>query len=655
MRIYINNLSSRISALLFSFCFLISIHHSNSQTVSKFAGIYGIHGFSGDGGPANAAEFYAPYQLATDLLGNVYVADQNNGCIRKINACGIISTFAGNNTGGYNGDGIPATAAALNAPYGVAVDKERQLVYITDVQNYRVRKVNAAGIISTIAGNGTEGESGDGGPATAAQFGLMKMLAVDPSHNIYVIDDIFGPTSGYRIRKIDTNGIITTFAGNGTTGFSGDGGLATAAQLNYPLGITFDNSGNAFISDRNNNRIRKVNTAGIITTIAGNGSPGFSGDGGAATSAEINGPWGICIDNSGNIFFSDHFNYRIREIDTNGIITTIAGNGAMVDSGDGGPATAAAFYLPADVERNAAGNIFVSSNQNNIVRVFGNIINHPPVFTSAGTSGISLNACENDIADSLSSLLSIRDSDAGQTLTWVVSSPPVHGTCVAYYSATVIDTTYTPPGLYYVPDTGYSGNDSFKISVSDCMGGVASVTIHVTIKPKPAAGIITGKDTLCAGKTLLLTDTVSGLWSSSNTALGTVSGAGLVTGIGPGSDTIIYTVTDTNGCTAVIRKPIVILSHAVCMEAVAENTANRADNEIAIVPNPNSGQFIISFAQWLPGSKALITVTNLMGETIKELTVNEESIEISLNIPQGIYFVSVRSSSGLYYTRLIVK
>ena len=217
--------------------------------------------------------------MAVDASGNLYIADTGNNRIRKVSATGIITTVAGNGSAGYSGDGGPATSAQLDGPEGVAVDGSGNL-YIADTCNNRIRKVSATGIITTVAGNGSAGYSGDGGPATSAQLSLPAGVAVDGSGNLYIAD-----SGNNRIRKVSATGIITTVAGNGSPGYSGDGGPATSAQLNQPAGVAVDASGNLYIADSSNNRIRKVSATGIITTVAGNGFDGYSGDGGPATSA----------------------------------------------------------------------------------------------------------------------------------------------------------------------------------------------------------------------------------------------------------------------------------------------------------------------------------------------------------------------------------
>jgi hypothetical protein len=215
---------------------------------------------------------------------------------------------AGNGTNGCSGDGSPAANAELFWPAGVAVDASGNL-FIADGGNNRIREVGTNGIITTVAGNGTRGYSGHGGPATNAELGLPQGVAVDASGNLFIAD-----TYNMRIRKVGTDGIITTVAGNGTLGYSGDGGAATNAELEYPWGVAVDASGILFIADSSNNRIREVGTDGIITTVAGNGTNGYFGDGGAATNAELSDPYGVAVDASGNLFIADTDNERIREV-----------------------------------------------------------------------------------------------------------------------------------------------------------------------------------------------------------------------------------------------------------------------------------------------------------------------------------------------------
>ncbi len=351
---------------------LFALHFSlitaQSYTISTFAGI-STTGFSGDGGLATVAELDFPQNVAISATtGNIYIADAYNERIRMVNTNGMITTIAGNGTSAYSGDGGAATAAEFIGPYGVEADNSGN-VYIADWLNNRIRKVNTSGIISTIAGSGTGGYSGDGGPATAAKLMQPSGLFADRSGNLYFTDD-----NNNGVRMVNTGGIISTIAGNGYDaglsmgGYSGDGGSATAAELSWPSEVTQDDTGNIYIADEYNNRIRKVDTNGIISTVAGNGTRGYFGDGGQATSAELNWPSGIAFDNSGNMFIGDYKNNRIRIVNPSGIISTIAGIGIAGYSGDGGPADSAELNGPIGIQVDASGNVYFADLDGNHIR-----------------------------------------------------------------------------------------------------------------------------------------------------------------------------------------------------------------------------------------------------------------------------------------------
>ncbi len=259
-------------------------------------------------GPATAAELNGPRGLAIDTAGNIFVTEYLSSRIRKINAAGIITTIAGG--GSTYIDGVAATATSLDNPVGVAVDRAGN-IYLDDYAKSVIRKINTSGVISCIAGTGSAGFSGDGGQATAAKLNQAYGIAVDTSGNIYVADGYFNN----RIRKINNVGIITTIAGNGIAGYSGDSSAATSAELYAPYGVSVDNNGNIFIADFLNNRIRIVDTSGIIRTYAGNGVWGFGGDGALATLAQIGHPTGVYVDNSHNVYIVDYNNQRIRKVD----------------------------------------------------------------------------------------------------------------------------------------------------------------------------------------------------------------------------------------------------------------------------------------------------------------------------------------------------
>lgn len=335
---------------------------SGSSIISTYAGSTNS-GFGGDGGPAVNAQLHNPIAAVFDGAGNMFIADTQNNRIRKVSTSGTISTVAGNGLIGFSGDGGAATSASLQGPSGVAVDGSGN-IYISDSQNMRIRKVASSGTITTIAGTGVPGFAGDGGPALKAQFSNPLGIVVDSSGNLYVAD-----SGNARIRKIDTNGVITTIAGTGVPGSSGDNGPATSAQLNIPSALALDGSGNLFIADQSNHEIRKMAlSGGNLSTIAGNGTAGFAGDGAAATSAVLNSPQGVAVDSSGNVYIADTNNNRIRKIQgTN--ISTVAGNGSIGLTGDGGAAKDAQLTLPSGVVVNSNALYIVDTGNNRIRKV----------------------------------------------------------------------------------------------------------------------------------------------------------------------------------------------------------------------------------------------------------------------------------------------
>ena len=282
----------------------------------------GTRGYKGDGGLATSAGLYNPSGIAVDASGNIYIADTSNSRIRLVTkSTGIITTVAGDGTIEYKGDGGLATSAGLYTPNDVAVDASGN-IYIADSGNHRVRLVTkSTGIITTVAGDGIAGYIGDGGLATSASLYSPYGVAVDASGNIYIVD-----TSNHRVRLVTKNtGIISTVAGDGTVGYEGDGGLATSAGLYYPYGIALDASGNIYISDNGNYRIRLVTkSTGIITTVAGDGTGGYNGDGGLATSASLYYPYGVAVDASGNIYIVDTGNIRVRLVNPTASTASLA-------------------------------------------------------------------------------------------------------------------------------------------------------------------------------------------------------------------------------------------------------------------------------------------------------------------------------------------
>ena len=348
-------------AALLGVCGLAVAGTSGTATITTVAGT-GVQGFSGDGGPATSAQLREPAALAVDAAGSLFIADAKNNRVRRVSPDGVITTAAGTGVEGFFGDGGQATSAQLKTPYGVAVDVAGNL-YIADSGNQRVRRVSPAGVITTVAGTGVGGFSGDGGQATSAQLNAPTAVAVDAAGNVYVADAF-----NHRVRRVSPDGVITTVAGSGQKGFSGDGGQATSARLNTPFGVAVDRAGNLFIADAENHRVRRVSPDGVITTVAGTGVAGFSGDGGQATSAQLNRPFGVAVDSAGNLYITDPLNHRVRRVSPAGVITTVAGSGQEGFSGDGGQATSARLAVPAAVAVDAAGNLLISDQANQRVR-----------------------------------------------------------------------------------------------------------------------------------------------------------------------------------------------------------------------------------------------------------------------------------------------
>jgi sugar lactone lactonase YvrE len=400
---------------------------------TTIAGQGGNPGFGGDGGPATSALLDFPLGVSLDSSGNLYISDSRNSRIRVVSN-GIINTVAGNGTVGRGGDGGQAIKAQLMSPAAVGVGASGKF-FIVDSGNQRIRKVSS-GVISTIVGNVVLGSDGNNIAATKATLSLSPSVAVDSSGNLYIAE-----TGGHRIRKV-SSGIITTVAGNGTQGYSGDGGTATNARLNGPLGLTVTASGDLYIADTGNSVVRKV-SGGVITTVAGNGKQGYSGDGGAATKAELkfpagvavdssgnlyiadtgnwairkvsartittyvrnvccfptgglNSPAGMALDNSGNLYFADSANQRIREVSPKGTIATVAGGlvnsssgfSARGYNGDNIPATTALLNYPVSVAVDSSGNLYIADALNQRIRkVAGGTITTVAGNGKAGYSG----------------------------------------------------------------------------------------------------------------------------------------------------------------------------------------------------------------------------------------------------------------------------
>ncbi|MYC82097.1 MAG: hypothetical protein F4X19_08405, partial [Acidobacteria bacterium] len=361
--------------------------------------------FSGDGGPAVEAQLSVLQGVAVDGAGNLFIADTTNHRIRRVDPSGTITTIAGTGEPGFGGEGGPAADAQLNLPYGVAVDGAGNL-FIADAWNNRIRRVDPSGTITTFAGPGRidfgPDEIGDDGPAADAFLFLPSDVAVDAAGSLFIAD-----SGNHRIRRVDPSGIITTFAGTGKPGFSGDHGPAVQGRLNRPQGVAADSAGNLFIADSRNHRIRRVNPSGTITTFAGTGDPGFSGDHGPAVAMKLRQPEGVAVDGAGNLFIADRRNNRIRRVDPSGTLTTIAGTGESGFGGDGGLAAEARLASPGGLAVDSAGNLFIADSLNRRVRI---LTQTKAPITLPGPTGLTATTVSNSRID-----LTWKDNSENET------------------------------------------------------------------------------------------------------------------------------------------------------------------------------------------------------------------------------------------------
>ena len=473
----------------------------NFGILSTVAGT-GIRGYTGDGGPATAAEMTAPVAIKLDIMGNLYFSDNHNFCVRKVDAGGTITTIAGDGTAGFRGDGGPGSSAEMSTPGGLDVDNFGE-VYISCTWDNRIREVTQAGIIITVAGQ--SGLFDDGIAGQSAEIGTINNMASDSAGRIY-----FADTYNNRIRMFDpASGLVTTVAGHGIAGygdeFSGDGGPADSAHIYNPNAVTLDNSGNMYIADTYNQRIRKVDPAGTIITIAGKSMAGFSGDGGIADSAELNYPNNVAVDNKGNVYIGDGGNYRIRKVDATGNITTVAGTGVLGYSGDGGPAASAVLGATNDLFADKSGNIYIADAYNNRIRqidtfgiirtVAGNGVNafsgDGGAATSASLSqptGIRIDDAGNMyIADFGNSR--VRKVDAAGIITTVAGNGSIG---FSGDGGTALSATFNKPGQLAI---GHNGDvyiaDYFNFRIRKMTGtlsvpSIAATEFAINVFPNPA-------------------------------------------------------------------------------------------------------------------------------------------------------------------------
>jgi hypothetical protein len=410
----------------------------------------GVDGYSGDGGPATSAALRAPAGV-TFSGGNLMVADSYAHTVRNVDSGGTISTLAGTGVSGFSGDGGPATAARLGQPGDVVKDAAGNL-YIADFLNSRIRKVAPDGTINTFAGTGSFGYTGDSGPALLARLASPVGLDIDAAGNLYVAD-----VGNHTVRRITPAGIISTVAGNGSGGSTGDGGPATSAQLYEPADVTLDDAGNLYVPEYSGHRVRKVATTGTISTIAGTGSSGYSGDGGPALLAQMSAPTGVAVDSQGQVFVAERNNHVIRKIDSSGTITRVAGTGFSGYSGDGGPATLAQLQTPARVTLGPGGDFYISDFGNHRVRLVDDLASaDAPTLT--GTVPASPSSSNNPLVQG--------SAPTGSTVRLYTNS-----TCTSAVAATGTAAVLASPGLgVTVPDDSSS---TFWATATDSGGNVS--------------------------------------------------------------------------------------------------------------------------------------------------------------------------------------
>ncbi len=632
-----------ILPLLLVFCFSFS----QAQVINTIAGT-GIQGYTGDGGAATSEELNEPMGVAIDVMGNIFISDAGDARIRFVNTSGVIVTIGGTGVMGYTGDGGPATAAEIAYPAGIAVDASGSF-YFADLANNRIRKVNSTGIISTVVGNGVANYSGDGGQGTAAEISQPSDVKIDAAGNLYIVDN-----GNMRIRKVNTAGIISTLAGTVYAGYTGDGGPATSAELNGPIGIAFDAAGNMYIGDSYNSVIREINTSGIISTFAGIGRQGFSGDGGPATAAEFGDPGYLSIDASGNLYISDMLNKRIREINTSGIVNTVAGGGSSFANGI--PATLASIGQTGQMAFDAAGTLYIADHGEQTVRTLYNFncsnnFNEPICIATIDTA---TNLAEliwgrTNSPPATGGYMVYRDSASVYSLT---HTQPLNAL------SEFIDPNSNPsagPVSYELATFDSCGESALSAPHTTIFLTTTSNTNVYILNWTAYVGFTPSKYRIFRGPALnamVQIDSVPSTTLTFHDTLPPINSYYAVEAVNPSSACIPTTKIRSHNISSVALSGSFSNGFNTGI-LTGENNINSI-RDLKIYPNPSNGTFTIQSAlvlgQWS------VTIYNELGQSVYTKTgIGKINEQVNLeNVAEGIYTLRLQTSAGNTVKKLMV-
>lgn len=642
------------------FCLLICTIHIKAQIITTVVGTgYGAGNgqgnYSGDGGVATNAEIHGPAGVVFDKGGNLYVVESGNMAIRKVSPTDTITKYAGKplNWPHYNGDNGNPDTIQLGYPLGCTFDSKGNFYYVDQDFNV-IRKINKQHVMSIVAGNhhkygDSGGYGGDGGLADSAGFYMPSDVTFDKYDNMYIAD-----AGNNLIRKVDTLGIITTIAGDTTgasscsgscnQGYNGDNISATTARLNMPMGVTFDKVGNLYIADYNNSLIRKINTSGIITSVAGAGSPGYSGDGGQATLAKLSAPRKVCFDSYDNMYIAEENNQVIRKVNTGGIISTFAGTGGKGYTGNNGPATSATLNQPWYVVCDTLNNLYIADYYNNVIRKV-NIPNPNPQWFVVPDANFANylrtlipSAMQNDSLNTSSSLVTTTTYTINLQNSFISNLAGVqYFTSLTYLNCEGNQLTSIPtlPNSLITFDCSYNYN------------------LLTSLPTLPTSLQFLGCHDNALTSLPILPNTLQTLYCDFNkiTCFPNIpnSVVNLIMHNNPynclpnyiasmGSDTLTYplcAVGNTNGCAV----------------ATSINKVSK-ENILTIYPNPTQNNFIIETNN---AEKQTLQLHDVNGKLILTQTLLAEKTNVDVsNLSQGVYNVSLSTNEGVVNKRLVI-